>query len=212
MKTRVSIIDYGLANLYNVSNAFKHIGANVEIIDKPKEVQKSEFLILPGVGAFRNGMRGLDIRNLTFAIKEHAEKGKPFLGICLGMQMMLTRSYEFGVVNGLDIIKGNVVKIPGKNLSNIANKIPHIGWNKLTFSKSAKKNHIFSNCINNTSMYFVHSYKAECNNDENIIAVTDYNNIKINAIIKHENAYGCQFHPEKSGELGLMLLRNFISI
>ena len=126
--------------------------------------------------------------------------------------MMLTRSYEFGIVDGLDIIKGNVVKIPGKNLSNIAHKIPHIGWNSLSFNESTKINHIFSNHINNTSMYFVHSYKAECSNEENIIAVTDYNNIKINAIIKHENAYGCQFHPEKSGELGLMLLKNFISI
>mgnify|MGYP001435756583 CR=1 FL=1 len=212
MKIKVSIIDYGLANLYNVSNAFKHVGANIEIIDKPNEVKNSEFLILPGVGAFRNGMRGLDIRNLTNEIKEHVKKRKPFLGICLGMQMMLTRSYEFGIVDGLDIIKGNVVKIPGKNLSNIAHKIPHIGWNSLSFNESTKINHIFSNHINNTSMYFVHSYKAECSNEENIIAVTDYNNIKINAIIKHENAYGCQFHPEKSGELGLMLLKNFISI
>ena len=157
-------------------------------------------------------MRGLDIRNLTNEIKEHVKKRKPFLGICLGMQMMLTRSYEFGIVDGLDIIKGNVVKIPGKNPSNIAHKIPHIGWNSLSFNESTKINHIFSNHINNTSMYFVHSYKAECSNEENIIAVTDYNNIKINAIIKHENAYGCQFHPEKSGELGLMLLKNFISI
>ena len=212
MKIKVSIIDYGLANLYNVSNAFKHVGANIEIIDKPNEVKNSEFLILPGVGAFRNGMRGLDIRNLTNEIKEHVKKRKPFLGICLGMQMMLTRSYEFGIVDGLDIIKGNVVKIPGKNLSNIAHKIPHIGWNRLSFNESTKINHIFSNHINNTSMYFVHSYKAECSNEENIIAITDYNNIKINAIIKHENAYGCQFHPEKSGELGLMLLKNFISI
>ena len=120
MKIKVSIIDYGLANLYNVSNAFKHVGANIEIIDKPNEVKNSEFLILPGVGAFRNGMRGLDIRNLTNEIKKKKKKRKPFLGICLGMQMMLTRSYEFGIVDGLDIIKGNVVKIPGKNLSNIA--------------------------------------------------------------------------------------------
>ena len=211
MKTKVSIIDYGLANLYNATNAFSYLGAEVEIIDTPKQIEKADYLVLPGVGAFRNGMRGLVLRNLVDSIKKHTYDDKPFLGICLGMQMMLTRSYEFGVIEGLNIIPGNVVKIPNKNNKNISHKIPHIGWNSLSFIDQHSGNYIFDKKINKSSMYFVHSYKAECENKNNIVAVTNYNDIEINAIIKHGNAYGCQFHPEKSGKYGLMLLNDFLN-
>jgi glutamine amidotransferase len=211
MKPKVSIVDYGLANLYNVSNAFSYMGAQVEIIDTPEQIAKSDFLVLPGVGAFRNGMRGLILRNLIDSIKKHTQNNKPFLGICLGMQMMLTRSYEFGVIEGLNIIPGNVVKIPNKNKKNISHKIPHIGWNNLYFVDPHSQDCIFDKKINKASMYFVHSYKTECDNKTNIVAVTNYNDIEINAIIKHGNAYGCQFHPEKSGKYGLMLLNDFLN-
>ena len=118
MKNKISLVDYGLCNLYNVSNALEHVGANVSIIDKPEQVIKASHIILPGVGAFKNGMRGLSLRGLADPIKEHIEKKRPFLGICLGMQMMLSKSYEFGEINGLDLIAGNVVKIPNTNSKN----------------------------------------------------------------------------------------------
>ena len=210
MKTKVSIIDYGLCNLYNVSNALEYVGADISIIDKPEQINKASHIILPGVGAFKNGMRGLKLRGLIDPIKDHIEKKQPFLGICLGMQMMLSKSYEFGEIDGLDVIPGNVVKIPNENKKNISHKIPHIGWNSLSFNSDAQDS-IFNKKINKASMYFVHSYKADCDNKENIVAVTNYNDIEINAIIKHDNAYGCQFHPEKSGKYGLMLLNDFLN-
>ena len=210
MKIKISLIDYGLCNLYNVSNAFEYVGADISIVDKPEQIKKASYIILPGVGAFKNGMRGLKLRGLIDPIKEHIEKKRPFLGICLGMQMMLSKSYEFGEIDGLDVIPGNVVKIPNKNKNNVSHKIPHIGWNNLSFLDSYAQDSIFDKKINKSSMYFVHSYKADCDNKNNIVAVTNYNDIEINAIIKQDNAYGCQFHPEKSGKYGLMLLNDFL--
>tara|TARA_Y100000768_G_scaffold64460_1_gene44509 strand:+ start:19629 stop:20252 length:624 start_codon:yes stop_codon:yes gene_type:complete len=205
---KISIIDYGLCNLYNVSNALDYLKAKVEIIEKPEDVTNATHLILPGVGAFKNGMRGLKIRNLIEPIKEHIDKDKPFLGICLGMQMMLSKSYEFGEISGLDIIDGEVVKIPHINNTGEAHKIPHIGWNKIIY----KEDKLTNGQNNRSSMYFVHSYKAECKNEESVIAHTLYNDVKITAIIKSKNAYGCQFHPEKSGKHGLHLLNEFIKL
>ena len=205
---KISVIDYGLCNLYNVSNALNHLKAKVEIIENPRDVSNAAHLILPGVGAFKNGMRGLKIRNLIEPIKEHIDKNKPFLGICLGMQMMLSKSYEFGEIEGLNIIDGDVVKIPQINDKGQAHKIPHIGWNKIIY----KDDRITHGQNKKSSMYFVHSYKAECNNPNNILAHTLYNDIEISAIINSKNAYGCQFHPEKSGKYGLRLLNEFIKL
>lgn len=212
MKPKISIVDYGLCNLYNVSNALEHIGAEIEIIDKPKEVKIAKHIILPGVGAFKNGMRGLKLRELIDPLKEHIEKKRPFLGICLGMQMMMSKSYEFGEIDGLDIIEGNVVKIPNINSKSKHHKIPHIGWNKIFLSIDGKKNQLLKSQDKKSSMYFVHSYKAECNKDENILATTSYNDVNIAAVINKDNAYGCQFHPEKSGKYGLELLKQFIKL
>tara|TARA_B100000965_G_scaffold99662_1_gene81669 strand:+ start:1495 stop:2118 length:624 start_codon:yes stop_codon:yes gene_type:complete len=205
---KISIIDYGLCNLYNVSNALNHLKVKVEIIENPKDVTNASHLILPGVGAFKNGMRGLRIRNLIEPIKEHVDKNKPFLGICLGMQMMLSKSYEFGENAGLNIIDGEVVKIPQTNNTGRAHKIPHIGWNKIIY----KKDKIMNGQNSKSSMYFVHSYKAECRKSENVLAHTIYNDIEITAIINSKKAYGCQFHPEKSGKYGLCLLNEFIKL
>ena len=205
---KVSIIDYGLCNLFNVSNALEHLGADSEIIESPDDIKKATHIILPGVGAFKNGMRGLTIRNLIEPIKEHIYNEKPFLGICLGMQMMMTKSFEFGEVEGLGIINGDVIKIPVSNSENIKHKVPHIGWNRIIY----KEDRLLTRQNNKSSMYFVHSYKAECKNEENVIAHTLYNDVKITAIIKSQNAYGCQFHPEKSGRHGLLLLNEFIKL
>ncbi len=212
MKTRVDIIDYGLCNLYNVSNALKHVGADIKIIDKPDQVKNASHIVLPGVGAFKNGMRGLTLRKLINPIKDFVKSGRPFLGICLGMQMMLTKSYEFGEIDGLAIIEGKVVKIPNINSKNIKHKIPHIGWNSLNINKDVENNQLVKTQDKKSSMYFVHSYKAECEDKKNILATTSYNDIPIAAIIKEENAYGCQFHPEKSGMYGLKILKQFIQL
>ena len=209
MKT-VSIIDFKVGNIYSVVQACKEVGLNVKVTSNYDEILSSDGVILPGVGAFKNGMRGLKLRGLIEPIKEHIEKKRPFLGICLGMQMMLSKSYEFGEIDGLDVITGNVTKIPNKNKKNIPHKIPHIGWNSLSFLNSYTDDSIFNTKINKSSMYFVHSYKADCDSNANVVAVTNYNDIEINAIIKHDNAYGCQFHPEKSGKYGLMLLNDFL--
>ena len=160
-------------------------------------------IVAPGFGE-----RGIEGKISAIA---YARKNKfPFFGICLGMQMMLSKSYEFGEIDGLDVITGNVTKIPNKNKKNIPHKIPHIGWNSLSFLNSYTDDSIFNTKINKSSMYFVHSYKADCDSNANVVAVTNYNDIEINAIIKHDNAYGCQFHPEKSGKYGLMLLNDFL--
>ena len=205
---KVSIIDYGLCNLFNVSNALEHLGVDAEIIESPEDIKKATHIILPGVGAFKNGMRGLAIRNLIEPIKEHIYNEKPFLGICLGMQMMMSKSFEFGEIEGLGIINGDVIKIPALNSENIKHKIPHIGWNRIIY----KEDKLLTRQNSKSSMYFVHSYKAECKNEENVIAHTLYNDVKITAIIKSKNAYGCQFHPEKSGKHGLRLLNEFIKL
>ena len=205
---RINIIDYGLCNLFNVCNALEHLGVDAKITENPVDISKSSHLILPGVGAFKNGMRGLTLRNLIDPIKEHIEKERPFLGICLGMQMMMSKSFEFGEINGLGVIEGDVVKIPEMNSQKMRHKIPHIGWNQIVY----KKDKILKSQNDKSSMYFVHSYKADCKNDENVLAHTLYNDVKITAIIKSKNAYGCQFHPEKSGEYGLKLLNEFIKL
>ena len=210
MKPKISLVDYGLCNLYNVGNALEHIGAEITVIDKPQEIAKASHVILPGVGAYKNGMRGLSLRGLIDPLKEHIEKNRPFLGICLGMQMMLSKSYEFGEIDGLDIIQGDVTKIPNTNSKNRSHKIPHIGWNKIIIKNNQSHHDLLKDQDDKSSMYFVHSYKVNCSNNENIIATTDYNDVNITAIINKDNAYGCQFHPEKSGKYGLNILKQFV--
>ena len=210
MKKQVSVIDYGLCNIFNVCEAFKYVGANVVIIDKPKDIERSDYLVLPGVGAFTDGMNGLNEKKLITPILDYIKKSKPFLGICLGMQMMLSSSSEFGLTSGLDIIPGRIDKIPSDN-NKVKYKIPHIGWNNLIMSNEVK-NDLFIDVRVNYPVYFVHSFMAYCSNSNHCLAYTDYNGVKIPAIVKKYNAMGCQFHPEKSGHIGLDLLKKFIQI
>lgn len=212
MKPKISIVDYGLCNLHNVSNAFEHIGANVMIIDKPEEIARASHIVLPGVGAYKNGMRGLNLRGLIEPLKEHVEKNRPFLGICLGMQMMMSKSYEFDEIDGIDIIQGDVTRIPNINENNISHKIPHIGWNKIIINDHASNNSLLKYQDDKSSMYFVHSYKVNCSDNANVMAITDYNGVDVTAIINKGNTYGCQFHPEKSGKYGLNILKQFVKL
>ena len=206
MNNKIAIIDYGLCNLLNVYNAISYVGGDADIIDDPKVIGNYSHIVLPGVGAFKDGMEGLRMKGLIDPIIKHSENNKPLLGICLGMQMMLEKSYEFEEVDGLGIIKGDVIKIPNFNIDNNKHKIPHIGWNEINYNNNNFK------LPNNMPMYFVHSYMAKCDRADNIIATCNYNKIKIESIIGIKNSYGCQFHPEKSGKPGLEIINKFINL
>ncbi len=213
MIPKVTVVDYNMSNLLNVVRAFEHCGAKVYIAQSGQEIAKASRLVLPGVGAFKNGMKELNSCNLVEPIKVFGKSGKPFLGICLGMQMMLDNSEEFGNHPGLGLIPGNVVKISSTGKKGFAHKIPHIGWNKLLASEAYPnwRETIFSQLPKAASMYFVHSYVAIPKNKSNRLADCDYNGHLLCAALKSENLYGCQFHPEKSGQYGLKIINEFIN-
>ncbi len=198
----IAIIDYGVGNLFSLSSSLKAVGAETVITGDKEIIKKADKLILPGVGAFGDAIAKLKADGLDEVIKEEALKGKPLLGICLGMQLLFDKSYEFGEYEGLGLIKGEIV--PMKNRLTEDLKIPHIGWNKLTLKGDSV---IFKDLKDGDCVYFVHSFFAD-NCAENVIATTDYGE-QITAAAQNKNIYGCQFHPEKSGEIGLKILRAF---
>ena len=198
----IAIIDYGVGNLFSLSSSLKAVGADTVITGDPDKIKRADKLILPGVGAFGDAMNKLKADGLDRLIKNEAENGKPLLGICLGMQLLFDKSYEFGEYEGLGLIKGNVVPMAGRIPESL--KIPHIGWNAL---KIKKKIPAFSEIKDGDCVYFVHSFFADdC--EESVAATTEYG-IEITAAAANGNIVGCQFHPEKSGEIGLSILRAF---
>lgn len=211
MKT-ISIVDYGIGNLLSVVRGFEYFQAKIDIVNTPEQIMKAERLVLPGVGAFQDGMNGLTELGLVEPLKEFGSTGRPFMGICLGMQMMLSQSNEFGLHKGLDLIEGEVDSIPSQGIDGTPHKIPHIGWNQLKPARPDVRweNTILKDTKNGTSMYFVHSFRVIPKNTEHCLADTYYDGQVISAVIKKDNLYGCQFHPEKSGEVGLKIIENFI--
>ena len=198
----IAIIDYGVGNLFSLSSSLKAVGADTVITGDPNKIKRADKLILPGVGAFGDAIGKLKAEGLDKIIKNEAENGKPLLGICLGMQLLFDKSYEFGEYDGLGLIKGNVVPMEGRIPQKL--KIPHIGWNAL---KIKKKIPAFSEIKDGDCVYFVHSFFADdC--EESVAATTEYG-IEITAAAANGNIVGCQFHPEKSGEIGLSILRAF---
>ena len=198
----IAIIDYGVGNLFSLSSSLKAVGADTVITGDPDKIKRADKLILPGVGAFGDAIGKLKAEGLDKIIKNEAENGKPLLGICLGMQLLFDKSYEFGEYDGLGLIKGNVVPMAGRIPESL--KIPHIGWNAL---KIKKKIPAFSEIKDGDCVYFVHSFFADdC--EESVAATTEYG-IEITAAAANGNIVGCQFHPEKSGEIGLSILRAF---
>lgn len=195
----IAIIDYGAGNLLSVKNALDYIGEKNIITNDKKQIELADSYILPGVGAFPFAMQKLISTGLIDLLKEQI-KTKSLLGICLGMQMLMQEGYEFKKTKGLSLIKGKVDKISVTDL-----KIPHMGWNELNIVK--KDNPIMKNISNKDSVYFVHSFMAYPFEDD-LVAYCDYG-VKIPAFISKGNVYGAQFHPEKSGEVGLEILRNF---
>lgn len=206
----VSIIDYGIGNLLSVQRAFQNIGCDVELVTTGDEVLRAEHLVLPGVGAFGDGMSELDKRNLTVPIKEYCKSGRPFLGICLGMQLMLESSEESENMQGLNIIEGSVTKLDASLEDGIRYKVPNIGWYSVKVNESAPL--LLDGIKDTDKFYFVHSYAAHPKHQDNSLADLQYGNNSFSAIVKKGNCYGTQFHPEKSGEAGLKLIYNYIRI
>lgn len=208
MKPKIVIIDYGLGNLLSVKKAFENIGAEVEVTDNLKRIVDADRLVLPGVGAFPNAMIEINNRGLVEALKNYLVKQRPLLGICLGMQLLLDESEEFTLTKGLGLIPGRVVMIP------VAGdlKIPHVGWASLNVNNNLDFSNTFINeGLNPDSyMYFVHSFMCVPTMHENLIATYSYGENEIPAIIGKDNIFGCQFHPEKSGRDGLLLLKSYL--
>ena len=210
----ISVIDYGVGNLLSVQRGFDNCGAEVKFISTPAEITTSDKLVLPGVGAFPNAMASLSNLDLVSAIQDFSLSGKPILAICLGMQLLLDQSEEFGKTKGLGIIEGLVTAVPNTDTLGVKHKIPHIGWNALHTKQSIETWHdsILNGLMPGDTTYFVHSYMATLKNVESLLAYTLYGAIDVPAVITKNYITGCQFHPEKSGEVGLSILRNFTKL
>lgn len=207
---KVTIIDYGMGNIFSVASAFEHAGAEVQLSSKPEDIAKAERLILPGVGAFADGMQELNNRNLIPAIYKFVTGDKPMLGICLGMQMLFDSTEEFGIHDGLGIIGGNVRVIPEQKRDGSRRKIPHIGWNKILPAQSSDP--LISGINPEFYYYFVHSFSAVPQSPEVLIADCDYEGYKIAALVRKNMVWGSQFHPEKSSNCGIEIIKNFLKI
>jgi len=197
----IAIIDYGMGNLHSVSKAVERLGYEALVTSKEEEILAAEGAILPGVGAFGDAMHFLNETGLAGTVERYAASGKPLLGICLGMQLLFTSSEEHGDHKGLNLLPGRVVRFQGSF------KVPHMGWNKLEFRQSS----LLLEGLEEGHAYFVHSYHALPERDSDLLAVTDYNH-PVTAIVGRDNVYGMQFHPEKSGPLGMQLLGSFLKL
>ncbi len=200
----ITIIDYGSGNLKSIKNGFTKIGVETRVTNDLNDLRKAEALVLPGVGAFGHTMNNL--RKYGNTIHEHVNSGKPFLGICMGLQVLFSRSQESEGVEGLNIFKGEVKKFPD-SLIDEGFKIPHMGWNNLQIKRLCP----ILKDIKDDYMYFVHSYYVSPS-DENIIAATVDYGVEVPAVICKDRVFATQFHPEKSGQIGLKILENFVEL
>ena len=203
----IAVIDYGVGNLFSLLSSLKYVGLDTKLTNDIEEIKNANGIILPGVGAFRDAIGNLEKYGLKETLINEAKKGKPFLGICLGMQMLFEKSYEYGEYEGLGLINGTVEEIKKYISENSDLKIPHMGWNSLIINERFKDDKILKDVDNNEYIYYVHSYFAKTDM-KNIVTYSEYGT-KIPGIVKNENVYGMQFHPEKSGDTGLKLLKNW---
>lgn len=210
-KNKVVIIDYQMSNLYSVKHACDYVGLDAVISSDKSDLEDAQMAILPGVGAFGDAMENLQKLNLVTSIKSFIDSGKPFLGVCLGLQLLFSESEEFGAYKGLNVIKGKVVKFPSLNKNNQAVKVPQIGWNKIYHSESEEnwKDSCLKGLSNNEFMYFVHSYYVVPEDPKLVASHTNYEGIEYCSSVKVKNIFAAQFHPEKSGPKGLMIYQNF---
>lgn len=201
----IAIIDYDAGNLRSVEKALLSIGEETIVTRKHDEILAADKVILPGVGAFGDAMRKLKEYGLVDTIHEAVDSGKPFLGICLGLQLLFRRSDESDGVEGLSILPGEILRIPDAP----GIKIPHIGWNSLEVSEGAR---LFRGLGENPYVYFVHSYYLKADDDSIVAATAEYGGTLIHASVQKDNVYACQFHPEKSGSVGMQILKNFAAL
>ena len=203
----IAVIDYGVGNLFSLLSSLNYVGLDTKLTNNIEEIKNAKGIILPGVGAFRDAIGNLEKYRLKEILINEAKNGKPFLGICLGMQMLFEKSYEYGEYEGLGLINGTVEEIKKYIPENSDLKIPHMGWNSLIINERFKDDKILKDIDNNEYVYYVHSYFAKTDT-KNIVTYSEYGT-KIPGIVKNENVYGMQFHPEKSGDTGLKLLKNW---
>ena len=203
----IAVIDYGVGNLFSLLSSLNYVGLHTKLTNDIEEIKNAKGIILPGVGAFRDAIGNLEKYGLKETLISEAKNGKPFLGICLGMQMLFEKSYEYGEYEGLGLINGTVEEIKKYISKNSDLKIPHMGWNSLMINNRFKNDKILKDVNNNEYVYYVHSYFAKTDM-KNIVTYSEYGT-KIPGIVKNENVYGMQFHPEKSGDTGLKLLKNW---
>jgi len=196
----IAIIDYGVGNLRSVQKAFEFVGYSAIVTNRPDEIINASHVVLPGVGAFGDAMISLERMNMIDTIFKAVKQGKPFLGICLGMQLLFDRSFEGGIHTGLQLISGEIKKIPEQP----GLKIPHMGWNKLNY----RQNPLFEGLGDEPYVYFVHSYYLETQDTKYVIGTVNYGS-EISVAVNRDNIFGLQFHPEKSGNIGLQIIKNF---
>ena len=202
----VGIIDYGVGNLFSLQSSLAAIGQSVVVSSEPEVLRKADHILLPGVGAYEDAVQKLRTSALDQMVYEAVKSGKPLMGICLGMQMLFEKSFEYGQHRGLGLLKGEVVPMEGYLPADL--KIPHMGWNALSITQPEGK--LFANTRQGDHVYFVHSYFATgC--EDSLAAVTEYGK-PLTAAVEKDNVFGCQFHPEKSGEVGLNILRAFCAV
>jgi len=208
-----TVVDYGVGNLLSVRAALEHCGVDKVIFAKTaSEIIEADRLILPGVGAFLDGMNGLRDRSLIDPIMTYVRTGKPLMGICLGMQMLGSESNEFGIHEGLNLIPGRVIKMASHDNNGTRRKVPFVGWAELNINRSIEfQSSILSDLSNQSAVYLVHSYHFVADNESNVLANYDYDGLQVCAAIQYENIIGLQFHPEKSSLVGLDILKSFLS-
>ncbi len=206
--TVIAIIDYDVGNIKSISGAFDAVGASTIITRNKAVILSADGLVLPGVGAFAHGMEKLNQYDLISTIHKFANSNKPLLGICLGMQMLFSSGTEFGETAGLNLIPGKVKKLP--LLSDDCKKLPHVSWNELTKPINSNwHDTILDDIQENENMYFVHSFYAEPDDEDDILSLTEYSNKSFCSTVRRDNIYGCQYHPEKSAVVGLKIINNF---
>ena len=204
----ITIIDYGVGNLFSLSSSLRFLGLENRISGKKADLVQADRIILPGVGAFGDAVSKLRQSGLVDTIKDEAAKGKPIMGICLGMQLLFDKSYEYGEFEGLGLIPGAMKPLKGEIPASL--KVPHMGWNSLRFTEKGKKHPLFKYSSEGDYVYFVHSYYGkDC--DESLLAVSEYG-ISVTAAAANGNVMGTQFHPEKSSQTGLRILKNFLDL
>ncbi len=208
--TKIAVLDYGLGNIKSIFGALDKTGAAICLTNSRDEIISADGLILPGVGAFAHAMRRLSSSGLDLIIGDFVQTGKPFLGICLGMQMLFDSSTEFGKTKGLGLIAGRVIYLG--DFSKLKEKIPHVSWSEIELKSSSWNSTILDGIESGDNMYFVHSYFAQPNNEDDILSVTKFSGHDYCSTVNYKNIFGCQYHPEKSAKKGLRVINNFVEI